>query len=85
MNQNTDELVKNFKDVSTPSVSSSEELCSEKRISMQRCFKTLIDVMQECSKPEEKYLPNFIFQAIDSLIEYACVDNGSIIFSKIKT
>lgn len=67
MPKNRDEL----KDLSESS-SSSEEICGEKQAKVRKCFEGLITVLEECSEPEEKYAPQFLFDALDSVFDYFC-------------
>lgn len=55
--------------------SSSEELCTDKRQEIRKCFEDVISALEDCSDPEEKYAPKFIFDAIDSAFDYLCEDN----------
>lgn len=63
---------------------SSDDICSDKRGSIRKCFEDLIDVLKECSDPEEKYLPDFVFNAVDGVLDYICANNSAVVLSNIR-
>ncbi|XP_031350812.1 uncharacterized protein LOC116176411 [Photinus pyralis] len=56
--------------------SSSEELCDYHKNNIRHCFDDILANIKECLDPEEKYLPEFIFNAMDGLLKLACSDDS---------
>jgi len=63
--------------------SSEEPICTTKRIPVQDCFKELIELWRECPEDEtEKFLPNFVFDALKAVLDYICLDEKAF-FQKV--
>ncbi|XP_031352223.1 uncharacterized protein LOC116177393 [Photinus pyralis] len=54
---------------------SSEELCAYVNTNVRECFKIVVENLQHCLEPEEKYLPKFIYDAFDKFLDLVCGDN----------
>ncbi|KAB0795614.1 hypothetical protein PPYR_12453 [Photinus pyralis] len=51
-----------------------EAVCEGFPKNVRGCFKVAVDNVAKCLETEEKYLPNFIFEALDNFIDLICVD-----------
>jgi hypothetical protein len=57
---------------------SSDQICDSpgKIHKIRECFQPAINVLKDCSDDEEKYLPEFIFDAVENVYNFVCADDG---------
>jgi len=59
---------------------SSEGICTEKqRKSILECFSGIAEAWEKCSEPEEKFLPDFVLDAVEGVLDFICADGVAIV------